>query len=155
SARKPGRRYGGALLGGIVLLLLLGALGIGGWRHYQAEIAVAATAQQSRDQIPEVRVAAVRASDSKMTVTLPATSSALEAANFVPDPRSYIEKRRVDMGVRVKPGPLLVKIPAAELDHQITQAKATLAQYQAALQQTEASRDLADVTNARDSKLVT
>ena len=48
----------------------LGGLGIGGWRHYQAELAVAATMQQSRTAVPEVRVAAVRASDSKITVTL-------------------------------------------------------------------------------------
>jgi len=49
---------------------------------------------------------------------------------------------------------LLVEITAPELDHQITQAKATLAQNQATLQQTQASRELADVTNARDSRLV-
>ena len=69
-ARKRRRRYGGALLGGAALLLLVGGLGIGGWRHYQAELDVAATAQQSRTLVPDVRVAAVRASDSKITVTL-------------------------------------------------------------------------------------
>src|SRR5712692_8393592 len=66
--RKRRRRYGGALLGGGALLLLLGGLGIGGWRHYQAGLEVAATAQQSRTLVPDVRVAAVRASDSKITV---------------------------------------------------------------------------------------
>jgi RND family efflux transporter MFP subunit len=50
---------------------------------------------------------------------------------------------------------LLADIIAPELDHQITQAKATLAQNQATLQQTQASRELAQVTNSRDSKLVT
>ena len=74
AAPKRRRRYGGALLGGCALLLLLGGLGTGGWRHYQAELAVAATAQQSRTFVPDVRVAAVRASDSKITVTLPATT---------------------------------------------------------------------------------
>ncbi len=48
-ARK-GRSYGGVLLGGIALLLLLGGLGMGAWRHYQAELEVATTAQQSRRQ---------------------------------------------------------------------------------------------------------
>lgn len=66
-----------------------------------------------------------------------------------------IEKRYVDIGDRVKTGDLLAEITAPELDHQIAQAKATLDQNQASLQQTQASRDLADVTNARDSKLVT
>jgi hypothetical protein len=69
------RGYGGALFGGITLLLLLGGLAIGAWRHYQAELEVAATLQRSRTLVPEVRVATVRASDGKITVTLPATTT--------------------------------------------------------------------------------
>ena len=151
---KRRRRYGGALIGATALSLLVGSLGIGGWRHYQAELAVAATMQRSRTAVPEVRVAAVRASDSKITVSLPATTTAFEAANIFARTNGYIEKRYVDIGDRVKTGALLVDITAPELDHQITQAKATLAQTQATLEQTQASRDLADVTNGRDSKLV-
>jgi RND family efflux transporter MFP subunit len=151
---KRRRRYGGAVFGGTALLLLLGGLGIGGWRHYQAELAVAATAQQIQTAVPDVRVAAVRASDSKITVTLPATTTAFEAANIFARTNGYIEKRYVDIGDRVKAGDLLADITAPELDHQITQAKATLAQVQATLQQTQASRELAQVTNARDSNLV-
>ena len=149
---KP--RYGGALLGASVLLLLVGGLGIGGWRHYQAELNAAATAQQIRTFVPNVRVAAVRDSGSKITVSLPATTTAFEAANIFARTSGYIEKRYVDIGDRVKAGALLADITAPELDHQIAQAKATLAQNQATLQQTKASRDLADVTNGRDSKLV-
>jgi len=152
--RKPRRRFRGALLGGGTLLLLVGGLGIGGWRHYQAELAVAATAQQSRTLVPDVRVASVRAADSQITISLPATTLAFEAANVFARTSGYIEKRYVDIGDRVKAGALLANITAPELDHQIAQAKATLAQDQASLQQTQASRDLADVTNGRDSKLV-
>ncbi|KRR03373.1 efflux RND transporter periplasmic adaptor subunit [Bradyrhizobium valentinum] len=151
---KRRRRYGGALLGGSALLLLVGGVGAGAWRHYQAEVDVMATAQQSRAFVPDVRVAAVRASDSKITVTLPATTTAFEAANIFARTSGYIEKRYVDIGDQVKAGALLANITAPELDHQITQAKATLAQNQATLQQTQASRDLAQVTNARDSNLV-
>ena len=152
--RKRRRRSRGALLGGGTLLLLLGGLGIGGWRHYQAELAVAATAQQSRTLVPDVRVASVRAADSQITISLPATTLAFEAANVFARTSGYIEKRYIDIGDRVKAGALLADITAPELDHQIAQAKATLAQDQASLQQTQASRDLADVTNGRDSKLV-
>ena len=152
--RKGRHRYGGVLVGGSALLLLLGGLGIGGWRHYQAGVEVAATAQQSRTLIPNVRVAAVRASDSKITVRLPATTTAFEAANIFARTSGYIEKRYVDIGDRVKAGALLVDITAPELDHQIAQAKATLAQNEATLRQTQASHELAQVTNARDSKLV-
>jgi len=152
--RKRRRRYAGALLGGGALLLLVGGVGSGAWRHYQAERAVATTMEQSRTRIPQVRVAAVRASDSRITVTLPATTTAFEAANIFARTSGYIEKRYVDIGDRVRAGALLADITAPELDHQITQAKATLAQNQATLQQTQASRDLAQVTNARDSQLV-
>jgi len=148
------RRYGGALLGAGALLLLLGGLGLGGWRHYQTALDLAVAAQQSRTLVPEVRVAAVRASDSKITVSLPATTTAFEAANIFARTSGYIEKRYVDIGDRVKAGALLADITAPELDHQITQARATLAQDQATLQQTQASHELAQVTNARDSKLV-
>jgi len=152
--RKRRRRYGGVLLGAGALLFLIGGLGAGTWRQYQADVAVAATAQQSRALVPNVRVAEVRASNSKITVTLPATTTAFEAANIFARTSGYIEKRYVDIGDRVKAGTVLADIIAPELDHQITQAKATLAQNQAILQQTQASRELAEVTNARDSNLV-
>jgi RND family efflux transporter MFP subunit len=152
--RRVRRRYGGVLLGGIVLLLLVGGIGVGAWSHYQAGLEVAATAQQSRTFVPNVRVAAVRASDSTVTVSLPATTTAFEAANIFARTNGYIEKRYVDIGDRVKAGALLADITAPELDHQIAQAKATLAQNQATLRQVQASQELAQVTNARDSKLV-
>jgi RND family efflux transporter MFP subunit len=150
-SRKRPRRYGGALLGVGALLLLAGGLGLAAFRHYQAELALAA---DDKPVVPEVRVAAVRASDSKITVSLPATTTAFEAANIFARTSGYIEKRYVDIGDRVKAGALLAEITAPELDHQIAQARATLAQNQATLQQTQASHDLADVTNGRTSKLV-
>jgi RND family efflux transporter MFP subunit len=148
------RRYGGALFGGSALLLLMGGLGLGSWRHRQAEVDVATTAQQSRTLVPNVRVAPIHASDSTMSVNLPATTTAFEAANIFARTNGYIEKRYVDIGDRVKAGALLADITAPELDHQITQASATLAQDQATLRQTQASRDLAQRTDARDSNLV-
>jgi RND family efflux transporter MFP subunit len=142
------------MFGSAALLLLAGGLAVGGWRHYQAGREVAAAAEQARALVPEVRVATVRANDSKINVTLPATTAAFEAANIFARTSGYIEKRYVDIGDRVKAGALLAEIVAPELDHQIAQAEATLAQTQGTLQQTQASRELAEVTNARDSGLV-
>jgi multidrug resistance efflux pump len=45
---------------------------------------------------------------------------------------------------------MLVQVTAPELDHQITQAEATLGQNKATVQQTQANLDLARVTWARD-----
>jgi RND family efflux transporter MFP subunit len=151
---KPGRFGGRLLFGAVALLLLLCGLGIGVWHHYQAELMVAATATQNRDFVPTVRVAAVRASNDFTTVSLPATTTAFEAANIFARTSGYVEKRYVDIGDKVKAGGLLAEITAPELDHQIAEAQATLTLNQATLQQTQASRDLAQVTNARDSNLV-
>ncbi|MET0878903.1 MAG: efflux RND transporter periplasmic adaptor subunit [Tardiphaga sp.] len=148
------RSRAAAWLGVAALLLLGGGLGFGVWRHEQAQQAVATTARQMRDLVPEVQVAVIQPSPAISDVTLPATTTAFEAANIFARTSGYIARRVVDIGDRVKAGDLLAEIVAPELDHQIAQAQATLQQNQAALQQTQASRDLADATNGRDSRLV-
>jgi RND family efflux transporter MFP subunit len=153
--RHAGRMgSGGLVLGAAAFLLLAGGLGAGAWRHNQNEREVALTAAQHRNFVPVVRVATVRASDAMSSVSLPATTTAFEAANILARTSGYIEKRDADIGDQVKAGTLLAQITAPELDHQISQAQATLAQDQANLHQIEASRELARVTNARDSNLV-
>lgn len=142
------------VLAALALLLLPGAIGVGAVRYYHDKQEVAATAEAHRNFVPNVRVAAVRPSDGTMTVSLPATTTAFEAANIFARTNGYIEKRYVDIGDQVKAGTLLAEITAPELDHQIVQAQATLAQDEATLHQTEASHELARVTNARDSTLV-
>src|ERR1700730_14885917 len=127
--REDGRgRSGRWLLGLGMLLALLGGLAIGVWHHYTLHLAVAATAEQARDFVPRVRVAAVRASDATMSVTLPATTDAFETANIFAHASGYITERDVDIGSRVKAGDLLAAITAPELDQQIAQAEASLAQ---------------------------
>ena len=113
-----------------------------------------ATAEQSRDFVPQVRVATVQPSDGTEIVSLPATTSAFSAANIFARASGYIDKRDVDIGDQVKAGQLLAEIVAPELDHQIAQAEATLGQLKAALQQAQANRELAKVTWDRDSPLV-
>ena len=89
-----------------------------------------------------------------MSVNWPGTTEAFEQANIFARASGYISKREVDIGSRVKAGQLLVEITAPELDHQIAQAEATLAQMRASLQQAKANRDLAQVTWDRDKPLV-
>jgi RND family efflux transporter MFP subunit len=138
----------------IVLVLLLGALGLGSWRHYRLATEAVATAEQYRDFVPNVRTAPVRASGSTMSVSWPATTEAFEQANIYARASGYISKRNVDIGSHVKAGDLLVQIIAPELDHQITQAEGTLAQFNASLVRARANRDLGQVTWDRDNPLV-
>jgi RND family efflux transporter MFP subunit len=154
-AERSSKRFGGRFVFSAALLLMLpGSLVAGVLHHHKTAQSVAETAEQHRSFVPRVRVATVRRSDGTMTVSLPATTTAFEAANIFARTSGYIEKRYVDIGDQVKAGTLLADITAPELDHQISQAQATLAQNQATLHQTEASRELARVTNARDSGLV-
>ena len=148
------RRWAGRLFGVGVLLALAGALGIGGWRYYSQHRQVLATAQQAEDFVPSLRVAIVRASDPNRVVTLPATTLAFTAANIYARASGYIVERKVDIGDRVKQGQLLAQITAPELDHQIAQNQATLAQNTAAVKQAEANMELARVTWQRNSTLV-
>jgi RND family efflux transporter MFP subunit len=147
-------RRGRRLLGLGALLLLLGGLAAGVWRHYALHLKVTATAEQHRDFVPSVRVAAVRASGATMSVTLPATTNAFQAADIFARASGYITERDVDIGSHVNAGGLLAVITAPELDHQIAQAEASLAQAKASRRQTKANRELARVTWGRDSVLV-
>jgi RND family efflux transporter MFP subunit len=151
----PATRSSGRLILGLaVLLALVGALGYGFWQHYNLHAEVIATADQRRDFVPTVRTAAIRASESVRSATWPGTTEAFAQANLYARASGYIAKRTVDIGSPVKAGDLLVEIAAPEIDHQIAQAEGTLTQLRASLQQSQATRDLAQVTWDRDSKLV-
>ncbi len=152
--RRRRRRGKGGVLGIGVLLIFGAAVLFGTWSHYMQARAVAATAEQRRDFVPSVRVATVRASDGHTVVSLPATTSAFAAANIFARASGYIGTREVDIGDRVKAGQLLAEIVAPELDHQISQAEATLVQLKASLQQAQANSELARVTWQRDEPLV-
>jgi RND family efflux transporter MFP subunit len=154
TAPAAGSTHRGRLFFIGVAVLLLGALAIGFWRHYTLHAQVMATAEQRRDFVPSVRVAAVRASGSTRSVSWPGTTEAFAQANINARASGYISRRNVDIGSRVKAGDLLVAITAPEVEHQIAQAEGTLAQLEAALQQAKANRDLARVTWDRDAPLV-
>jgi RND family efflux transporter MFP subunit len=149
-ASRAGRR----LLGLGALLLLFGAVGYGGWRHYQLHTEVIATAEQTRDFVPAVLTAPVRASPATASVFWPGSTLAFNLADIFARASGYIVTRNVDIGSRVKKGDVLVEISAPEIQHQIAQAQATLAQNQATLVQSQATRDLANVTWGRDKTLV-
>ncbi len=135
-------------------LLLAGALALGVRQHSRAQAEVKATAEQRRDAVLNVRVAPVRANDAMVAAKLPGSTEAFEAANIYARISGYIAKRYVDIGDRVKAGQILAEISAQELDHQIAQAHANIAQNEAALNQAKANREIANVTWARDSKLL-
>jgi RND family efflux transporter MFP subunit len=151
---RPPHGANGVMLGLGALILLSCAVGYGAWRHYQLHTEVLATAQQARDFVPTVLTAPVRASPPTMSVVWPGSTEAFALADIYARASGYITKRNVDIGSRVKQGDVLVEITAPEVQHQISQAEATLAQDEAALQQAQANLKLAQVTWDRDRPLV-
>jgi RND family efflux transporter MFP subunit len=148
----PKPRSGRVFIAGA--LLLAGGLAYGAWQHSRAQAEVKATSEQRLSLVPNVRVVPVRANDGMVAAKLPGSTEAFEAANISARISGYVAKRYVEMGDRVKAGQILAEISAPELDHQIAQAQATLAQSQAALARTQATREIANVTWDRDSKLL-
>lgn len=152
---SPAKKRRGRSIAGLGLVLVTtAALASGAWSHYAQQRQIDANATQERDFIPQVRVTAVQPSDNVELLTLPATTSAFASANIFARASGYIAEREVDIGDHVKQGQLLAEIVAPELDHQIAQAEATLAQLRWALTQAEANRELAKVTWDRDRPLV-
>jgi RND family efflux transporter MFP subunit len=148
------RRRGGRLFALCGLLLLAGGVSLGAWRHYSQHQEVMATAERQRDFVPSVGVAIVEASPGIVSVTLPGTTAAFADANIYARATGYIAKRNVDIGDRVKQGELLAQLAVPELDDQISQNEATLAQLKSALEQAKANLTLARVTWDRDKPLV-
>jgi RND family efflux transporter MFP subunit len=144
----------GRRVGLVVLLVLLAGLAFGAWRAYEQNQAVLATAKQHRDFVPSLFVADVKASPAVIDRTLPATTLAYTTANMFARVSGYISQRKVDIGDRVKKGDLLAFISAPEIEYQLAQAEATLAETQATVGQMLANMELAQITDQRNTPLV-
>jgi len=148
-------------LGFLLLLVLVGAaLGagiffeLGQRRTHDRTLASAVTEDASRP--PVVNVGRVHTAPLKSAIELPCQTVAMQETPIYARTDGYIKRRGADIGTRVKKGQMLFELDTPELDQQIDQANATLAQSKAALQQLQAAQlaaqsnlKLADVTAKR------
>ncbi len=118
-------------------LAVVGLLGWGAWLHYGRTAEAAQTQRQTHDFVPTVQTAEAKRLDGPMPFTLPGTIAAFDQATIFARATGYIADRRVDIGSRVHKGDLLVRISAPELDQQLAQAIAQLAQTEASLTASE------------------
>lgn len=86
-------------------------------------------------------------------LVLPASVQPLEETVVFARANGYVKKWLVDIGDKVTEGQLLAEIDAPDLDREIEQGRAQLAQAQASLAQARATHDLAATNLARSEKL--
>ncbi len=146
------RRF--AFIGFLVFMGIAAAVGYGVYERQGRNITAQRDLDTLRDRVPEVRIEAVKAVTTPREFHLPATTQPFDAATIYARQSGYIDRRLVDIGSLVKAGDLLAVISAPEVDDQLNQARAQLVQMQASLEQNEATRALANVTNNRFTPLV-
>jgi RND family efflux transporter MFP subunit len=100
---------------------------------------LASTLTESATHAPVVNVGTVHIAPAQQTIEFPCQTVAMVETPVYARADGYIKARPVDIGNRVKKGDLLFEIETPELDQQIEQAQATLAQSKAALMQYRAS----------------
>jgi multidrug efflux pump subunit AcrA (membrane-fusion protein) len=102
---------------------------------------------------PLVNAATVKRAASSSELLLPGNVTPITEAYIYARAAGYLKRRYVDIGDHVRAGQRLADIEAPDLDQQVSQSKAALAQAQgqlgqaqATLEQLTATRDLAEIT---------
>lgn len=114
-----------ALVVGAAVLLVLGILP----RLARREALQAAASAGSAP--PTVIVASPREGDASNALVLPGTLYGLHEAGLYARANGYVKRVLVDMGSRVRAGDTLAVVETPEIDQELRQARATLAQVQA------------------------
>lgn len=146
----------------LLLVVLVVAAWLAGYLpRRDRENAAAAAATEVKNAVPAVTTTMVRHAAADVDIVLPGSVSSLAEASIYARAAGYVRKRYVDIGDHVKADQLLAEIEAPELDQQVEQARAALAQAKqvlgqarAALIQAGAQRDLAKATVERYRGLV-
>lgn len=106
-------------------------------------------AQVVRDALPQVVAAQPQRAAAVADVPLPGTTEPILVTGIFARTNGYLKARYVDIGDRVSTGELLAEIDTPEVDQELSQARATLAQWQATMAKLQADLDLAQTTLRR------
>ena len=152
-ATRPRRRGGMFLVGLAIGAAALGGLIYNGMRERAAaEAALEMETKQGAAPFVEVVHPVGEAPD--QTLVLPGQTMAFIDTPIYARTSGYLKSWSYDIGDHVKRGDVLAQIETPELDQQLREAQAQLAQNQAAVIQAAANMDLARITNGRTAELV-
>jgi RND family efflux transporter MFP subunit len=146
----------------LVIVVLTVVAFLGGYLPLHKRTAVlAAEAHEEQQALPRVEVIRVARSTGQSGLQLPGNIQPITEAPILARASGYVERRLADIGDRVRAGRTLAEIDAPELADQVNQAKATVVQVQAALEQAIANvqqgrtdMELARITADRSGRLV-
>jgi RND family efflux transporter MFP subunit len=143
SAKKVRRGLNGPVLFGTFgVLLALFTMGfIPRWR------ANAALTNSVHDQRPTVNVISSQRPEDNATLVLPGSTQAIQETALYARTNGYVRNWTVDIGAKVEAGQLLAEIETPEVDQELNQARANVAQ-------ATANAELARATRARWQQLV-
>ncbi|MCJ2134006.1 efflux RND transporter periplasmic adaptor subunit [Methylobacterium sp. J-026] len=150
--RTPSARRVSLLLAGVAVgAAALAWLGIGDRAKGMQDV----EAWTERQAVPTVRVVQARRGPMDEDLTLPGSLNAFYTGSLYARASGYVTAWHRDIGARVRKDEILAEISAPDLDQQLAEARATLVQLQAAVDQAQANADLSAATNKRTARLVT
>src|SRR6266852_5708871 len=132
---------------GVLVIAAAFAAGYLPRRQTRARLAAATPAAPVAPRVSVVKAVAV---DAGRLLTLPAGLAAKQQTLVYARANGYVNRWLVDIGDRVEKGQLLLQLDTPELDKQLAQARASLAQTIAALAQARANREYANITARRE-----
>src|SRR5450432_3197224 len=129
-----------AVVGGLVVLGA--AFAVGYVPRHREHLALEEAAQGMAGAAMRVSVIAPKIGSSDRAVLLPGSVQPLQETVLYARASGFVRRWLVDMGDKVSEGQLLAEIETPELDQELEQARAMLAQAQPTLQRSKANRQL-------------
>jgi RND family efflux transporter MFP subunit len=139
---------GALVLGfGLVIVVLLFVIGFLPHIVRRGDLAVGAT--EAERALPRAELIKPTVLSSDRALELPGTAQSLEETTLYPRASGYVRRWLVDIGDQVKENQLLAEIETPELDAQIDQARADLANAQAMKVRSESTAALSSTERKR------
>ncbi|HKO49241.1 MAG TPA: efflux RND transporter periplasmic adaptor subunit [Polyangiaceae bacterium] len=120
----------------------------------QAKAELVENARAEAESAPRVEVVSPKITSSDRAIVLSGSVRPLEETVIYPRANGYIAKWLVDIGDKVKEGQTMAEIETPELDQELDQARAQLAQASAGVTQADANRDFSEANLQRFKQLV-
>ncbi|HEX8791694.1 MAG TPA: efflux RND transporter periplasmic adaptor subunit [Polyangiaceae bacterium] len=133
----------------IVVAVVFGVAFVVGWLPRRQARASLESAQAALASGPRVEVVTPTRGESNRALTLPGSVQPLQETVVYARANGYVRKWLVDIGDKVQEGQLIAELDTPDLDQQIDQGRAQVAQAQAGILQAKANRDFSSLTYDR------